>query len=66
MDEDSRMDDVLERDSRSGDDRRMPMERRNGRSRFLDRFVRTDRRRRARRTNEGTSRFSVLWRWAKG
>jgi hypothetical protein len=71
MDEDSRPKDWLEADTRSGDDRRMPTERRHGRHRLLERHARregteTDRRRRERRARENASRLSFLWRWAKG
>jgi hypothetical protein len=57
-------------DTRTGADRRVPSERRQGRNRLLERNARregqeTDRRRRERRQTEG-SRFGFLWRWAKG
>jgi hypothetical protein len=56
--------------TRSGEDRRVPADRRRGVNRLLERFARrdgteTDRRRRERRNAEAASRFSFLWRWAK-
>jgi hypothetical protein len=57
--------------TRSGEDRRMPTERRRGVNGLLERYARrdgaeTDRRRRERRSAEATSRLSFLWRWVKG
>jgi hypothetical protein len=70
MDEDSPLDGAPEHETRSGDDRRMPTERRHGRHRLLERNARrdgteTDRRRSERRVAETASRLSFLWRWAK-
>jgi hypothetical protein len=57
-------------EARSGEDRRMPRDRRRGKHRLLELHARrdgeeTDRRQRERRRKEGTSWFSFLWRWAK-
>ena len=70
MDEQSPVDTKEQQDTRSGEDRRMPTERRRGKHRLLELHARrdgeeTDRRQRERRGKEEASWVSFLWRWAK-
>ena len=70
MDECTSVETREQQEPRSGEDRRMPRDRRRGKHRLLELHARrdgeeTDRRRRERRGKEGATWLSFLWRWVK-